>query len=100
MRHSFSMDIACRLGVDKAIVLQEIYNLMKDNTRNVYHEGKYWAFSNVKNLNKILPCFNERKITRLLLELENVSIIKSHKFSDLNDAKWYTIIDRNILKYL
>ena len=87
-------------GVEKAVL---IYNLAywilhnQANNKN-YINGKNWTYNSSKALALIFPFWNERKIYRMLKQLEHANIIEIAEFNQnpYLHTKWYTIVEESI----
>lgn len=101
MQHSFDIDIAKRLGVDKAILIHHLGFWLKKNAANNNNliDGNYWTYNSSRALQVLLPYFSEKKIGRMLKELEALKVIKSGNYntSAYDRTKWYSITDKCIL---
>lgn len=103
MEHQFNVDVAIKYGVDKAILIHNIAWWINKNiaNNNNFHDGKYWTYNSSEAFSKLFPYMNNRKIERLLRELEkddNVLISGNYNKSKLDRTKWYSITDKFILQ--
>ncbi len=100
MEHHFNVATATRFGTDKAILLQNIAFWIKKNVANEvhYYDGHYWTYNSGRAFARLFPYWNEKKISRMLLSLEEEGIIKSGNYNSnkYDRTKWYTIIDKQI----
>jgi hypothetical protein len=88
-------DLACLIGINEAIVLQQIeYWLSKneDDGRN-YIDGKYWTYNSVLEWQKQFKFWSPKTITRTLDSLEKSGILISanHNKNKFDRTKWYAI---------
>lgn len=100
--HSFYIEDAEKYGVDKAVLL---YNLkfwlekVKANDKDDHkHDGYYWTYNSAKAFAKLFPYYHERKIARMLQQLEDDGIILSGTFNKVayDRTKWYSMPDFSI----
>lgn len=102
MEHHFNVEIACKLGVEKATLLHNLAFWIKKNVANRvnFHDGYYWTYNTAEAFSELLPYFNSKKIGRLLNDLETSGVIKSGNYNKIqfDRTKWYTITDDNILE--
>lgn len=96
--HAFSIELANRIGVEKAILVHHLayWQLSNQANNRNCHEGKFWTFNTSKAFSEILSYFSQSKVKRLLKELEEKDeIVVSGVFNRLpfDRTKWYSIID-------
>lgn len=85
-------EIAVALGVNEAIVLQQIHYWLEKS--NHYYEGCCWTYNTYNNWHEQFPFFSESTIKRTIRSLEKRNIlICSSVFNKikLDRTKWYTI---------
>lgn len=102
MRHSFSVELALKIGIEKALIADNIAYWVanaKANNRNL-NNGKFWVYNSTNSWLKLLPELRSdgkddtKKLSRLLNELENKDkIIVSNNFNEnkTDRTKWYTL---------
>lgn len=93
--HMFSIEIACEVGIEKAVLLQNISFWLNKNVANSenVHDGVCWTYNSAHAFNLLFPYIPERSIARLLKELEDDGWLVSR--NDLNTSKfdkkkWYS----------
>lgn len=95
--HSFFIEDAEKYGITCAVLLMHIRYWMDENRiHNInYHNGRYWTFSSVKNLQDKFPYLSEKQISTHLLKLENQGVLISDNFnkSSYDRTKWYSLIE-------
>ena len=93
--HSFSVSVANKFGVEKAILLQNIAFWLDKNLANEkhFHDGRVWTYNSREAFSKLFPYWSSQKIGRMLRELEDDGVIKSANYNSANydRTKWYTI---------
>lgn len=98
--HSFDVDIAEKLGVHEAIVVNNLsFWILKNQANNKhFYDGYYWTYNSAKAFSKLFPYWNEKQIYRLLRKLCDLKVVKSGNFNKVgyDRTKWYTIIDESI----
>jgi hypothetical protein len=98
--YTFYRNDAVRFGAEKAVLLSNLFYWIYTNQANNKHlyDGYYWTYNSAKAFKKIFPFWSDRKIARMLKELEKNKIIKSGNFNNVSydRTKWYTIIDKSI----
>lgn len=97
MEHQFNVELATRFGVEKAVIIQNLYFWINHNAKNKkhIHDGSVWTFNSSTAFAKLFPYIKERTIARYLTELENDNIIKSGKYNTnlFDKTKWYSFSD-------
>jgi len=86
--HLFNVEIACKIGIEKAILLQNIEFWIaknKANNQNIY-DGKCYTYNSYKAFAELFPYMKINTIKRCLVELENEGFIETR--DDLNESKW------------
>lgn len=103
MEHQFNVELATKLGVEKAVIIHNMYywiNHNAKNNKNVY-DSSVWTYNSASAFGKLFPYIKDRTISRYLLELERDGYIKTGNFSDniFDKTKWYSFTD-NFLEEL
>lgn len=95
MTHSFNVETAKKVGVEKAIILKELISIVeyKENNEIDLEDGKNWAYYSSSALAKKFPYMKPSSIRRWMVELEEEGYIESRLLStDKRDrVKWYHI---------
>jgi len=94
-KHSFYIDTAKEVGIEKAIILKELSSIVeyKENNEIDICEGKGYAYYSSVALSKKFPYMNASSIRRWMIELERDGYIESkYLSSDKRDrVKWYHV---------
>ena len=103
MEHQFNVELATKLGVEKAVIIHNMYywiNHNAKNNKNVY-DSSVWTYNSASAFGKFFPYIKDRTISRYLLELERDGYIKTGNYSDniFDKTKWYSFTD-NFLEEL
>lgn len=93
--HSFSIDLACKVGINAAIILQHLAHLHKiclGNGANWKH-GRYWLNKSIRAFSIIYPYLTNKEIRGALDKLEQTGYILSAKIADnhFDRTKWYSL---------
>ncbi len=93
--HSFSVNVASQIGLEKSILIKEIYGWVKhnwDNQKNIHH-GVAWTYNSAKAYAEKFPYFSERSIGRWLADLEDAGFLATGNFNEhrYDKTKWYTV---------
>lgn len=93
--HSFYIEEAEKHGVEKAVILYNLRFWLEKNRANKAneHDGYYWTFNSAKAFAELFPYFGQRKIARLLQQLEDENVILSGCYNKrkYDRTKWYSL---------
>lgn len=99
----FDTEIAATVGLNAAIVLNNIvYWVLKNEANEVhYHDGKYWTYNSFKAFQKLFPFLTERMIKYALAKLKDDGYILVEQFNKdkMNHTNWYTLTDKGWALY-
>lgn len=103
MEHQFNVELATKVGVEKAVIIHNMYfwiNHNAKNKKNVY-DCSVWTYNSSSAFGKLFPYFKDRTISRYLLELEKDGYLKTGNYNDntFDKTKWYSFTD-NFLEEL
>lgn len=95
--HIFNPSLATKIGLNEAIILQQINYWIKINekaNRN-YVDGRYWTFNSYTKWQEQFPYFSLKTIQRTLEKLRNIGllIIGNYNKARYDRTLWYTIND-------
>ena len=102
--HVFSVDDAIKYGVEKAVILQNLrfwLEKVKANDKDDHkHDGYYWTYNSARAFSELFPYFGERKVQRLLTQLENDGVIMSGNYNKIayDRTKWYSMPEFSIIQ--
>lgn len=98
MIYYFDSDIAAEVGVNAAVILQNIAYWVKKNEANGMHlhDGRYWTFNSRKAFQKLYPFWTERVIKYSLKKLKDEGYILTQQFnkSKMDHTNWYALTDK------
>lgn len=98
MIYYFDSDIAAEVGVNAAVILQNIAYWVKKNEANGMHlhDGRYWTFNSQKAFQKLYPFWTERVIKYSLKKLKDEGYILTQQFnkSKMDHTNWYALTDK------
>ena len=96
-------ELACRIGLNEAIVLQQIHYWLENKRKSVkekdldkektYINGRFWTYDSYAEWQKQFPFWSVRTVERIFTNLENKGILISGTFNErkTDRTKWYTI---------
>lgn len=97
MIHSFDTEVAEKVGVTAAVLLQNIYFWTEKNRANGQniHDGKAWTYNSKKAFSELFPYLTSRQIDYALTKLKERGIIVTGNYNkDPRDQTlWYAITD-------
>ena len=90
------IELATMLGLNEAIVLQQIHYWLGINQKNGtnYKEGRYWTFNSMKKWHdETFPFWSVETLKRIFKNLENKGLLITSNFNKkgYDRTKWYTI---------
>ena len=95
MIHSFNIEVAKELGVEKAVLVHNICFWIKKNEANNVNfiDGRFWTYNSAEAFSDLFPYWKKSKIYRLIKTMEEEQILLSGNFnsSSYDRTKWYTI---------
>ncbi|AVV37327.1 conserved phage C-terminal domain-containing protein [Pantoea vagans] len=70
-----SPELALRIGLNEAIVLQQICYWLEDTTAGVEYEGKRWVYNSINAWNEQFPWWTTKTIQRTVSSLKKMGLI-------------------------
>lgn len=93
--HSFEPEIAAKVGVNAAVIYQNILFWTRKNAANGkhIHEGKVWTYNSVKALNKLFEYLSPAQIRTAIGKLLDAGLIYEGNFNQIayDRTKWYGV---------
>ena len=98
MYFSFDTDIACEIGVNEAIFLNNMYFWLKKNIANGinFHDGRYWTYNSTVAFTRFFPFWSERQINYIIKKLIDSGYLITGNYSKnkMDRSKWYSLTDK------
>ncbi|MBZ9975512.1 hypothetical protein [Mesorhizobium sp. BR-1-1-10] len=98
MNHSFNIDVAGEIGVEAAIIFENILYWVVKNTANQENvrEGVAWVYNSRAAWSELFPYLGEKQIRNALERLLGANLIARDNFSfgSMNRTYWYTLAER------
>ena len=95
MIHSFDTRIAEKVGINSAILLNNLYFWIEKNKADEknYYDGYYWVYSSAKALKQLFPYLSQRQIETALKKLRDAGYIIAGNYntSKYDRTLWYAI---------
>lgn len=96
--HSFNVDLATKIGFQRAIILQHIYFWVQKNRANDKnkHEEKYWTYNSLAAFQEIFPYLSKDQISYALKKLvdEGYIIEGNYNKTQFDRTKWYALTNK------
>jgi hypothetical protein len=85
--------LAVKIGLNEAIILQQIHYWLDPRTNKNLKNGVYWVYNTYSQWHLQFPFFSEITIRRAISSLEKQDLLISKTFNanSFNNIKWYTI---------
>lgn len=103
MYFSFDTDIACEIGVNEAIFLNNMYFWLKKNIANGinFHDGRYWTYNSTVAFTRLFPFWSERQINYIIKKLidNGYLITGNYNKNKMDRSKWYSLTDKGWLLF-
>lgn len=98
MEHHFNIYVAQDVGVNAAVLFQNIYYWCLKNEKNEHHihENNAWTYSSIKAFTLLFPYLSKKMIETALDKLITSGYIETGNFnkSGYDRTKWYSITDK------
>lgn len=95
--HYFDVDIARKIGVENAIMLQNIVHWIEKNEANKKHfiDGRYWTYNSVSAFAKLFPYWTEKQIRRIINSLIEKDILLTGNYNEkgYDKTRWFALTD-------
>jgi len=91
----FNEDLAVLIGLEEAIVLQQIHYWLEINRKanKNFREGRYWTYNTQNDWLKDFKWMKLTTLKRVLAHLEKIGVVIAKKFNagKWDHTKWYSI---------
>ena len=97
MHHYFNTEIAKEVGVNAAVILENIAHWVlknKANSKNFY-DGHYWTYNSRTAMTELFPYFSEKQVRYALDALRKSGMVLTGNYnkSSYDRTLWYTVSD-------
>lgn len=96
-RHSFDPDIAALVGLNAAVIFQNITFWIEKNeaNRRNLRDGRYWTYNSISAFAELFPYLTEKQIRTALDKLIKSELVLKGNFSDdrYDRTCWYALGD-------
>lgn len=94
-RHYFNVDAAVKVGVNAAVILEQLNWWIDKNRQNErhFHDGRYWTYNSVKSFKRSYPYMSEKAIRTAIGKLVDGGYVVEGDYNTDRYArpKWYAI---------
>lgn len=100
MEHGFNVDIAKKHGIEEAILIHNLYFWISKNASGDKHwyDDRFWTYNTAKSWATLFPYMSERKIARVLSNLEERGVIVKGNYNKnrFDRTCWYAFTDSGL----
>lgn len=104
MNHRFNVDVACMLGVNAAILFENIAYICEYNRANESneHDGNYWVYNTRKAFSELYPYLSDKQVRTALdaLVAGGLLVKGNYNRSAFDRTAWYAVTDEGRRMYL
>ena len=99
-KHVFDVDVACEVGVNAAILLENIAHWVEHNRANEdkksFHDGRYWTYNSMKAFSELFPYLKPNAVRTALKKLKDADLIIVGNFNKLayDRTQWYALTEK------
>lgn len=95
MNHQFSVELACKFGVNEAIFIENLRFWIAKNkaNRKHFHHGRYWTYNSALAYAELFPYFSRNQIERIIAKLRGLGVLLVSNFNEnqYDRTNWYSI---------
>lgn len=99
-KHVFDIDVAQEVGVNAAILLENIAYWVEHNRANEdqksFHDGRYWTYNSMKAFSELFPYLKPNAVRTALKKLKDADLIIIGNFNKLayDRTQWYALTEK------
>lgn len=98
MIHSFDSRIAEKVGVNSAIILNNLYFWVEKNKANDhnFYDGYYWTYNSRKAFEDLFPYFSARQVEYAVKKLIDMELVITGNYNEFpwDRTLWYAITEK------
>lgn len=95
--YNFDTELACLIGVDEAIMVNNLVFWIQKNSANDRHfyENRYWTYNSVNAFKSLFPFWTEKQIRRVMESLYSQKVVLKGNFNknSFDRTGWYSLSD-------
>jgi hypothetical protein len=96
--HTFNVQLAKDIGLNKAILLQHLYywHQINHKKKNNVIDGNVWTYNTIEEFHEIFPYLTPRKISYAFTSLHEDGFIKVGNYNKaaFDKTKWYSLTEK------
>jgi len=100
MKHIFDVELATEIGINAAIILENLLFWCKKNKANNKHcyDGSTWTYNSVEAFSELFPYMSKFSIRKALEDLEKLGYITTGNFNKAayDRTKWYSVLEKGV----
>lgn len=99
-KHVFDIDVAQIVGVNAAILLENIAHWIEHNRANEdkksFHDGRYWTYNSMKAFSELFPYLKPNAVRTALKKLKEADLIIVGNYNKLayDRTQWYALTEK------
>lgn len=97
MEHHFNTRVAETVGVEAAVILQNIVYWCDKNRLNGehFHDGMYWTYNSNRAFQEQFPYLSKGKIERAITKLQDAGLVEVGNYSGgvENRTRWFAVTE-------
>ena len=98
-KHSFDVEVACKVGVNAAAVYEYIRYWCARNAKagKNEHNGEFWMFCSLKGFTEQFPYLTKSQVRVAIDKLVEARLVKVGEFNraSLDHTAWYTTCEKS-----
>ena len=98
MIHSFDTIVAKKVGINSAVILNNLYYWIEKNKANEknYYDGYYWTYNSKKAFGELFPYFTTRQIDYAIKKLIDDGYVITGNYNKIayDRTLWYAITEK------
>lgn len=91
-------DLAERIGLNEAIVLQQVQYWLTETNSGIEHEGRRWVYNSIREWHKQFKFWNEKTVSRTFTSLEKQGLITGESYQKISVTKRNTTLLTTIMR--
>lgn len=98
VKHHFSVSVAVEVGVNAAVVLENIAFWVRANRKAVRHkhDGKHWTYGSTRHFAELFDYLSEKQVRGALDKLITCGYVETGNFnrSAYDRTRWFTLTEK------
>lgn len=98
VKHHFSVQVAVEVGVNAAVVLENIAFWVRANRRagRHHHDGKHWTYGSTRHFAELFDYLTEKQVRGAIHKLITCGYVETGNFnrSSYDRTRWFTLTEK------